>query len=296
MIAPALSRGRCCTLGVVGKLLSERQVEAFHHDGFLVVEGFVDGDECRRLRNRADELLAGFDPGEVISVFSTTDPRQSQDDYFLSSGDKVRFFFEDEAFDEAGNLRQAKELSINKIGHALHDLDPVFTPFSHRPELGAVAGDIGMSRPLLLQSMYIFKQPRIGGEVTLHQDATFLYTEPVSVRGFWFAVEDATVDNGCMWVLPGGHQLGLKERYVRREGGAAFVTLDPEPFPDHRLVALEAQMGSLVLIHGLLPHRSGPNRSDRSRHAYTIHAIDGTAHYPDDNWLRRAPDLPLGGF
>ena len=50
------------------------------------------------------------------------------------------------------------------------------------------------------------------------------------------------------------------------------------------------------MLHGLLPHLSGANRSARSRHAYTLHVIDGNARYPADNWLQRAPELPLRGF
>ena len=69
-----------------------------------------------------------------------------------------------------------------------------------------MATDIGIVDPLAVQSMYIFKQPRIGGEVSCHQVATFLYTEPTSVVGFWFAIEDATLDNGCLWAQPGGHR------------------------------------------------------------------------------------------
>jgi len=160
-----------------------------------------------------------------------------------------------------------------------------------------VADDIGMQDPRLLQSMYIFKQPRIGGEVGCHTDHTYLWTEPRSVVGFWFAIDDATTENGCLWALPGGHHLPVKSRSRLNEAGTATVTdvFDPEPYPTTGLVALEAPRGTLVLLDGALPHLSGPNRSDRPRHAYTIHAIDGTARYLPDNWLQR-PSLPMRGF
>ena len=69
-------------------------------------------------------------------------------------------------------------LALNKIGHALHDLDPVFDRISRQPRLAALARALGLAQPLLLQSMYLFKQPQIGGEVGWHQDATYLHTRP----------------------------------------------------------------------------------------------------------------------
>jgi len=145
--------------------------------------------------------------------------------------------------------------------------------------------------------MVIFKQPGIGGEVRWHQDATFFDTTPVSVTTFWFALEDAHVANGCLWVQPGGHRSALRERFVRTENRAAIEPLDATPWPDDRSARpLEVAAGTLLVFHGLLPHYSAPNRSAASRHAYTLHVTDANTAYADTNWLQPARSMPLRGF
>jgi phytanoyl-CoA hydroxylase len=270
--------------------LSADDHACFARDGFLVVPGFLDAATCAELAARARALVDAFDP-QTVSIFSTKDQARTSDAYFLGSGDDVRFFFEEEAFLPDGALRQENALSINKIGHALHDRDPVFRAFSRGPAIQAIVGSLGMERPRQLQSMYIFKNPRIGGDVACHQDATFLYTEPLSVTGLWFALEDATIDNGCLWALPGGHTGPLRRRFARAGGEATrMIDVDTTPLPAVApappWAPLEVPRGAMVLLHGLLPHWSGANRSAVSRHAYSIHVIDEACRYPDDNWLR----------
>lgn len=280
-----------------GGHLTEEMVAAYRRAGVLVLRNFVTIEACKALRQRANELVAAFDPAEVRSVFSTTKQTHLEDSYFIDSGDKIRFFLEDDAFDENGDLRQAKEHSLNKMGHAMHDLDRVFDKFSRTPELAEAAGRIGFAEPLVLQSMYIFKPPNIGGEVVCHQDSTYLYTEPESCAGFWFALEDATLENGCMQFIPGGHKLPLKKRnYRKADGKLTTVTLDETPWPEEQKVAAEAPAGTLVIFDGRTPHLSATNRSSTSRHAYTLHVIDGRCDYPAENWLQRGADMPLRGF
>ncbi len=277
-------------------MLSEHQKHRYDLDGYLVLPGFKPAAEIAAVRARAEAIVEAFEPAEAASIFTTRDQGVRSDDYFLDSGDKVRCFFEEEAFDAQGRLRQAKSLSINKIGHALHDRDPVFGAFSRGPDWAALAADLGLARPLLWQSMYIFKQPGIGGEVRWHQDASFFVTDPVTVTTFWLALEAADRGNGCLWVERGGHRGPLREQFVRDGRATRLDRLDPAPWPtEANAVPVEVQAGTLVMFHGLLPHYSAPNRSAASRHAYTLHVTDAQAAYDRRNWLQREAQS-LRGF
>jgi phytanoyl-CoA hydroxylase len=281
------------------KGITPAMAAAYSEVGVLVLENLIDPEECDKLRARMAEMIDGFNIEEHRSVFSTTSAAHAQDDYFLESGHRTRFFFEEEAFDSDGNLTKDLPLAINKVGHAMHDLDPVFSDFCRQPQLKAICEGLGQHHPLLLQSMYIFKQPHIGGEVICHQDATYLRTEPETCIGIWIALEDATTDNGCLWGIPGGHKDGrMRSVFRRNENGVGTTTdiLDETPYEEDKKIPLEVKKGTVLVFGGLFPHMSMANRSDKSRHAFTLHVIDKAARYPADNWLRRPAYLPLRGF
>ena len=274
--------------------LDNEMLDFWNKNGFLVINNFYTDSECDNLIKRSQYLIQKNDFTNSSSIFDTISQTHNDDSYFLESGDKIRFFFEEKANLDDINIRSKKLYIVNKIGHALHDLDEVFHEFSHRKELDDIAKSIGFKNPLLLQSMYIFKQPKIGGEVVCHQDSTFLYTDPESAVGFWVALEDATIENGCLQVAKGGHKGPLRKIFTKENDKMVMKDLNNDPFPPTDTI-LEVEKGTLILLHGRLPHYSCENKSSKSRHAYTLHIIDGNSKYPKTNWLQREK-LPLKGF
>ena len=278
-------------------MLTTEQTKSYQQNGYLVLEQCFSDEQMDLLKNSATEIVANFDPNSTRAVFSTEDHSKTRDNYFLSSGDKVRCFFEEDAFDDKGELKQDKSLSINKIGHALHQLVPEFKTFSHCEKIKNIALDLGLQRPQIHQSMYIFKQPKIGGVIRWHQDASYFFSTPLSVVTFWLAVEDATMQNGCLQVQSGGTSVAqdnpLREQFLRyTDDSTELKTLNDMPWPDDDdAKPLVVKKGTLVVFNGLLPHFSAPNLSDKSRHAFTLHITCGNTKYAKENWLQTQPSL-----
>lgn len=274
-------------------MLTTEQKKSYQQNGYLVLEQCFTAQQMALLKDSANKIVADFDPNSTRAVFSTEDQSKTRDDYFLSSGDKVRCFFEEDAFDNEGLLKQDKSLSINKIGHALHQLIPEFKSFSHSDKIRDIALDLGLDRPQIHQSMYIFKQPKIGGVIRWHQDASYFFTTPLSVVTFWLAVEDATLQNGCLQVQSGGEVIPMKEQFLRYpDDSTELKTLHDMPWPsDDSAKPLEVKKGTLVVFNGLLPHFSAPNLSNKSRHAFTLHITCANTLYAKENWLQAEPSL-----
>ncbi|XP_045419213.1 phytanoyl-CoA dioxygenase domain-containing protein 1 isoform X4 [Lemur catta] len=240
--------------------LNPSQLQKFREDGFLVLEGFLSADECVAMQQRIGEIVAKMDvPLHCRTEFSTQEEEQiraqGSTDYFLSSGDKIRFFFEKGVFDKKGNFLVPPEKSVNKIGHALHAYDPVFRSITHSPKVQALARSLGLQMPVVVQSMYIFKQPHLGGE--------------------------------------GGVSRRMVRAPAGSASGISF--LGSEPDRDNSLfVPTPVRRGALVLIHGEVVHKSEQNLSARSRQAYTFHLMDtsGTVWSPE-NWLQPTAELPF---
>ncbi|XP_068608953.1 phytanoyl-CoA dioxygenase domain-containing protein 1 [Brachionichthys hirsutus] len=283
--------------------MTDRDVRKYLADGYVVLDGLLTPQECEELRQRMAEIVDEMDvPQHCRVTFSTNQEEQTREqgnaDYFLTSGDQVRFFFEKGVFNDKGECVMPKHLSLNKVGHALHAHEPLYKKVTHSPRIQGIAKTLGLVRPVVLQSMFIFKQPGIGGEVMSHQDATFLNTEPLGrVLGIWIALEDASLDNGCLWFIPGSHSGGVSRRLVRAPPGTFPRTefIGPEQeYEDGRFVPAPVKKGGAVLIHGEVVHRSAGNSSVDSRHVYTFHVMEAQdTRWSPDNWLQPSEALPF---
>ncbi|XP_023258452.1 phytanoyl-CoA dioxygenase domain-containing protein 1 isoform X1 [Seriola lalandi dorsalis] len=285
--------------------MTDRDVQTYVDDGYVVLDGLLTSQECDELRQKMTEIVDQMDvPEHCRTTFSTYHDEQLKTqmqgnaDYFITSGDKICFFFEKGVFDDKAEFIVPKQRSLNKVGHALHAYEPLYKKVTHSPKVQGIAKKLGLANPVILQSMYIFKQPGIGGEVTPHQDATFLYTEPLGrVMGMWIALEDATVNNGCLWFIPGSHSSCISRRMVRTPKGTYPLTDfigKEQAYDEEKFIAAPVKKGGVVLIHGQVVHRSAENNSEDSRHVYTFHIMESQdTCWSPDNWLQPTEELPF---
>jgi phytanoyl-CoA hydroxylase len=274
--------------------LTPEQLASYERDGFLVVKADLDAAAMASMKARAEEIASEWD-GSQLAVFETS-KEQKRDSWFLDSGALVRTFAEPAAIrDGKPVLTGAK--AVNKIGHNLHELEPAFRDVCFSARVQAVYRSLGFVKPRAVQSMYIFKNADVGGEVNPHQDSTFLWTEPRSCVGVWWALADCTLENGCLWAVPGSHKTGVTRRFKRSSDGLTteFEPAEAEPLSMEGGVPIECPAGTLVLIHGAVVHWSAPNTSSIPRPAFSMHVVEGKEgiSWPADNWLQRPADVPF---
>jgi ectoine hydroxylase-related dioxygenase (phytanoyl-CoA dioxygenase family) len=163
-----------------------------------------------------------------------------------------------------------------RTAHLAH---PTFDKLVRDPRLlDAIESLIGPNLRLVhFQGLY--KPPHTGGEVAWHQDDYYFgVSKANAVASCWLALDDATVENGCMWVVPHAHRRMYEHRknWDPSEKKGFFFSIDDPDFDFSNATPIEVKRGQCLFHHGLMPHRSLRNSSERMRRAFAIHFFDAT--------------------
>lgn len=170
-------------------------------------------------------------------------------------------------FESGVDAAAADELKVRKLMWFC-EADPFLHGLAHgHPRIGGIVESLLGAGPILFQDMALIKPPLIGREKPWHQDNAYFSVAPLdSVLGVWIALDDATVANGCMHVLAGGHKQG-----PRRHHHTFDCEIVPERRDPARAVAVEIPAGGAMFFAGMLPHQTPANRSPERRRALQFH-------------------------
>ena len=263
-------------MGNVG--LTAEQRASYERDGCFRIPGFADPATGDAMLARVVELAriagAGVDIGPAFVL-----PEQQPDLPARHGPD--------------GSPRTAApEDVVSKIFRLARD--PVFRAFATRPDVVALVSDVlGTDAPACFLSQFIFKNPGAWGQ-PWHQDAWYFpFTPSRPVVGIWLAITEATLDNGCLHVLPGSHHEPVHEHVLDRREGANYGYVE---IVDHDMVTsapVLMQPGDLLVFDSHLMHRSTDNTSAGIRAAMVFHyapasTVDHTEEqrgYTVNDWM-----------
>jgi ectoine hydroxylase-related dioxygenase (phytanoyl-CoA dioxygenase family) len=238
-------------------------LDDYHRDGFVVLPGALDAAEIAAVNAEALRLCR-FDYGQVGAGLDAPDGALSG-----SGAAGTRF-------SEADLLR--RYLCI----HFPHKLSTVMAEAMRHPRIvDALTRVIGPDVKAM-QSMLFLKAEGKPGQAW-HQDELFIPTRDRSLTAAWIALDDARVDNGCLWALPGSHRRGVLYPDREHDDAAYDCTLEAYDFPysDSDAVPLEVDAGDVVLFNGYLLHRSLPNTARRgTRRALVNHYMSAQSLLP----------------
>ncbi len=240
----------------VPKIISDEQIQSFIQDGYLVVPDLLSLDEVEELRQDTITLAKGGYPCDSLKPL----PDNISDDAAVS-----------------------RILCI----HQPHFVSPIIQAYVKHPKICGILSQITAAHlpywdgsVKCMQSMLFVKPPDFQGQAW-HQDEFYIPTRDRSLIGAWTAMDDATIENGCLWVLPGSHRRGYlyPQRYHENPDEFDFAW-ESYGFDDADEVPVEVTTGTLVFFNGYLLHRSRKNRGDTYRRVLVNHYCNSWSLLP----------------
>ncbi len=221
------------------RLVTDDQARQWDDDGYFLLEGAIDVD-------RLSAVTGEIDPFEARTT-----------EYLRSKGGTVLISSADDITFTTHLVTQSDLLRAFAAGEPFTDL----------------CADLVGSDVRLYWDQAVYKKPEPVREFPWHQDNGYTYIEPQQYLTCWVPLVDATVDNGCPWVLPGLHRRGTLEHWITPLG---FQCVDADDPLAASAMPVEAKAGDVVVFSSLTPHRTGPNTTDGVRKAYILqYAPDG---------------------
>lgn len=210
-------------------VVTEEQASAYDRDGYFVLPGVIEGAAL-------DAVTAAIDPIETATV-----------DRVRAEGGKVSII----------------DVDVITFTAKLAHRDPVLGAFAIGPLFAGLCADLVGPVATLWWDQAVYKKPEAPKEFPWHQDNGYGHVRPEAYLTCWIPLVDATVDNGCPWVMPGVHRQGT---LVHEWTEAGFQCLrDPRG-----AVPVPARRGDIVVFSSLTPHRTGPNLTGAVRKAYIL--------------------------
>jgi ectoine hydroxylase-related dioxygenase (phytanoyl-CoA dioxygenase family) len=249
----------------VPKIASDEQVKFFVENGYLVVPNLISKDELEELKQDTIKIARG----EYLCQGLEALPK---------------------------NLSDEEILQYILCIHQPHFVSPVMEKYVKHPKLCGVLSQITAAHlPFwdgsvkCMQSMLFVKPPGFQGQAW-HQDEIYIPTRDRSLIGAWIAMDDATIENGCLWILPGSHRPGYLYPQRDHNNPEEFdFAGESHGFDESGEIPVEVKAGAVVYFNGYLLHRSRKNRSQVYRRVLVNHYCNAWSLLP---WSLKEGERP----
>ena len=236
--------------------MSQHQIQAFHQDGYVIADGFLSDAEVAHISDCYMQTLSRLQREGALENVQSGEDR-------------------DEDF-------QVFQIRTAHLQHAIFDM------LIHDTRLLDIVECLLGPDIRLIHYQGLHKPPKSGGEVGWHQDNHYFKVANDRTITVWLALDDATIDNGCMWYLPGRHVRPIEHEQLWDTSHKKGFYYAIRGLDESGAVPAEVNKGGLAIHHCLMPHRSLKNKTDKARRSIAMHFMD--ANMPDPDMLKILPD------